>query len=92
MNNSFDPATLGYPLRTAFDRIALEKLLAELTEVDHHLARHLREELLEGGPPHVSRESFERLRELCPTNGTYDAEEELGRTISELLFGKPLAK
>ncbi len=92
MNNSFDPATLGYPLRADFDRLALEKLLGELIEVDHHLARHLRAELLDGSHPQVSRESFERLRELCPTNGTYDAEEELGRTISELLFGKPLAK
>jgi hypothetical protein len=92
MKPAFDPATKGYILRRDFDRMAAEKLLDELEDVDADLARHLREELFGGGPPAVSRESFDRLCELSPTNGTYTTEEELARSLGELLFGRPLAK
>jgi hypothetical protein len=88
----FDPATLGYALHPNFDRLTLEKLLEQLGQVDPDLERHLRDELLGGSPPHITQESFERLRELSPTNGAYSPEEEIARMIGEILFGKPLAK
>ncbi len=87
---SFDPGSRGFPLRREFDRTALQKLLAHLAEFDDELARHLGEELLGGGPPSISKESFERLLKLSQTNGIYSPAEDLARSIGELLFGRPL--
>jgi hypothetical protein len=87
----FDPAKMGYPLRENFDRIALEKLLFELSEVDEELSRHLREKLLGGGSPYISQEVFEQLKGLSPIlYGGFSIPETLGRSVSEVLFGKPL--
>jgi hypothetical protein len=87
----FDPSSRGFPLQTSFSRIALEKLLAELDNVEPDLARHLREQLLGGGPPELTRDSFEELLQLSQTNGIYNPAEEIARAIGELLFGRPLA-
>ena len=73
-----------------FDRNALEKLLQNLNEFDEDLARQLREELLGGGPPEISRATFDRLLKLSQTNGIYSPVEDIARSISELLFGRPL--
>ncbi len=89
--STFDPSSRGFPLHRNFDRTSLEKLLNALDEFDGDLARHLREELLGGGPPALSRDSFERLLKLSQTNGIYSPVEDLARSIGELLFGRPLA-
>ncbi len=88
---TFDPGSRGFPLRRDFDRTALEKLLGHLVEFDEDLARHLREELLGGGPPLLSKQTFERLLKLSQTNGIYSPAEDIARSIGELLFGRPLA-
>lgn len=88
--STFDPQSRGFPLRKNFDRTALEKLLHHLQDFDPDLARHLREELLGGGAPALSRASFEQLLHLSQTNGIYSPAEELARSIGELLFGRPL--
>jgi hypothetical protein len=89
--NYFDPGSRGFALQKDFDRTALEKLLASLEEFDEEMSRHLREELLGGGPPTLSRESFEQLLSLSHTNGVYSPVHEIARSIGELLFGRPLA-
>lgn len=88
--STFDPTSRGFPLRNSFDRTALEKLLSHLQEFDADLARHLREELLGGGPPVISRSTFEQLLKLSQTNGIYSPVEHLARSIGEVLFGRPL--
>jgi hypothetical protein len=87
----FDPSSRGFSLHRDFDRNALEKLLRNLEEFDDELARHLREELLGGGPPALTRGTFEKLLKLSQTNGIYSPVEDLARSIGEVLFGRPLA-
>lgn len=89
--NYFDPGSRGFALQKDFDRTALEKLLGSLEEFDEDMARHLREELLGGEPPALTRESFEQLLSLSHTNGVYSPVHDIARSIGELLFGRPLA-
>ena len=88
--STFDPSNRGFPLNRNFDRAALEKQLHHLQQFDDDLTRHLREELLGGSPPAISRQSFERLLTLSQTNGIYSPIEDVARSIGELLFGRPL--
>ncbi|MFB3813928.1 MAG: hypothetical protein ACE14L_07425 [Terriglobales bacterium] len=88
--STFDPGSRGFPLRHDFDHTALEKLLYQLQEFDPDLERHLREELLGGGPPALTKETFEKLLHLSQTNGIYSPVQDIARSISELLFGRPL--
>jgi hypothetical protein len=87
----FDPGSRGFALRKEFDRNALEKLLAELEPFASDMARHLREQLLGGGPPSLTREIFEQLLRLSHTNGVYSPVHDIARSIGELLFGRPMA-
>jgi hypothetical protein len=89
--STFDPSSRGFPLLRSFNRVALEKQLGYLEQFDPDLARHLREELLGGGPPGLSRTTFEQLLRMSHTNGVYSPVEEIARSIGELLFGRPLA-
>jgi hypothetical protein len=88
---NFDPTSRGFPLQKDFDRTALEKLLETLNDFDEDLARQLREGLLGGGPPEISRANFEQLFKLSQTNGIYSAVADVARSIGELLFGRPLS-
>jgi hypothetical protein len=88
---TFDPSSRGFPLRREFDRIAFEKLLVQLFALDENLAQRLREELLGGGPPEITRECFEMLLNLSHTNGVFSEAAAIARSIGEVLFGRPLA-
>lgn len=99
----FDPSTLGYPVRSNFDRRRLRELLERFRESvsrrgegsrgtdDRRLAFELQEQLLDREPPRIDEQSFLRLAKWCHTNGSLYASGMLvAQDISQLVFGTVL--
>jgi hypothetical protein len=99
----FDPATLGYPMRTNFDRERLRALLERFKVVvsrrgegrrkadDRRLAFELEEQVLDRQPPALEERTFLRLAKWGHTNGSlYASGMQVAQKISQLLFGTVL--
>ena len=89
----FDPASCGYPMKSAFDRRTLDRLLNHFEgevkrESDRKLAIELRAQLLTANPPALTRATFYQLARWCKTDGIYGDGMQVAQRISELLFGR----
>jgi hypothetical protein len=89
----FDRTTCGYPLKPAFDRRTLDRLLNHFEgevkrDADRKLALELRSQLLTSNPPALKRATFYQLAKWCKTDGIYGDGMQVTQCISELLFGR----
>lgn len=86
-------ADTPYPLNENFDRNQLDELLKTFDsvvkrQIDRSVSQKLRQALLDGKAPQISRAATEQLAKWCNTkNPLYFDGMEVARKISQLLFG-----